>query len=128
MEDNTLDLLLQMDIPSPMEKKVKIKRLSKICGKPIVFKLKQLSYNRLNEIIEQHRFDNELSVFTVLAATVSPDLKNKDLLEKFNAVTPAELLKTMLLPGEIQDLSNVVADLCGYRGSTIEMVENLKKK
>lgn len=126
--DNTLELLLNMEVPSPQEKQVKIKRLSECCGKDIVFRLKQLSYNRISEIKEQHRLDGDFSVFVVLAGTVSPNLKSKELQEKYKAVTPAELLKTMLLPGEIEDLDRVIEHLCGYRENTLEYLEEVKKK
>lgn len=127
-KDNTLDLLLKMDIPSPQEKEVKIKRLSDLCGEPVIFKVKQLSYSRINEIREQHRFDGEISIFTVLAGSVSPNLKNPELLSKFKVPTPAELLKKMLLPGEIEDLDREIEYLCGYRYNTLEEVEEIKKK
>ena len=126
--DNTLDLLLKMEIQSAQVKDVKIKRLSEICGGDVIFRLKQLSYSRMNEIVGQHRMDDDLSVFIVLAGTVSPDLKNQSLLDKYKAPTPAELLKSMLLPGEIEDLSREVERLSGYRYNTLEEVEEVKKK
>ena len=127
-QGSTLDLLLNMDIQAPREKDVKVKRLSELCGQDVVFRMKQLSYNRLHEVITQHRLDNEMSVFIVLAGTESPNWKDKALMDKYHAVTPAELVKKLLLPGEIEDLSNVVSDLCGYRYSTLEDVEEVKKK
>ncbi len=127
-KDNVLDLLLSMEIQAPREKNVKIKRLSEICGKDVVFRVHQVSYNQLNELVEMHRVSGDLSVFTVLAGVVSPDLKNKELMQKYGAVTPAELLEKMLLPGEIEDLDREIEQLCGYRYSTIEEVEEVKKK
>jgi|GEM_PF-327894 len=126
--DNTLDLLLNMDIQAPRTEKVKMKRLSSICGQDVVFTIKQLSYNRVNEIIEQYRFDTDMSVFIMLAGTVSPKLKDKNLLDKYEAVTPAELLKKLLLPGEIEDISREIQRLCGYRQNTFEIVDDVKKK
>ena len=48
----------------------------------------------------------------------------KHLKEKFGGATPAETVKNMLLPGEIEDLSRAVERLCGYRMLTIEEVKN----
>jgi hypothetical protein len=52
-------------------------------------------------------------------------IKDKDLQAKYNAPTPAELVKSMLLPGEIVDISRAVERLSGYR---IDTIEEIKKK
>lgn len=127
-KDNTLDLLLNMEVQAPIEKNVKIKRLSEICGKDVVFRIRQLSYNRLQEIVEQHGDSDDISVFTVLAGVVSPNLKSKELVTKYGVVTPADMLEKLLLPGEIEDLDREIEKLCGYRKTTVEVVEEVKKK
>ncbi|WP_333813784.1 phage tail assembly chaperone [Muricomes intestini] len=127
-QDNTLEILLNMDVQSPREKSVKIKRLSEICGKDVIFRIRQLSYNRLHEIVEQHRNSGDISVFTVLTGVVSPNLKSKELMQKYNAVTPDDTLKRLLLPGEIEDLDWEIERLCGYRYNTLEEIEEIKKK
>jgi hypothetical protein len=118
-----LDILLKTDIQDLPEKEYKLKRLSTICGAPVVFKLRALPYNRASELTRDQRDD--LNVHIVLAGTVEPDLKDSDLLSKFNVVTPAELVKKMLLPGEIEDLSRAIEKLSGYREVTLE---EIKKK
>ena len=118
---NTLDLLLKMDIPNPPEAEYKIKRLSKLCGQDVIFKLRALSYSRTAEIIRQNPED--MNVHIVLAGVVDPDLRSKELMEKYNAPTPAEMLKKMLLPGEIEDVSRAIEKLSGYRVDTIEEVK-----
>lgn len=120
---NTLDLLLKTEIPNPPEKEYKLKRLSALCGEPVIFKLRALPYSRVNELKQNHL--DEINVFTVLAGTADPDLKNTELLAKYNAVTPAELIKKMLLPGEIEDLSRAIEKLSGFREVTIS---EIKKK
>lgn len=55
---------------------------------------------------------------------MDPDLKDPMLKERFGGATPAETVKAMLLPGEIEDLSRAVERLCGYRRATIEEVKN----
>ena len=120
----TLDLLLKMDIPRPPEKSVKLRRLSKLCGSDVIFRFRALSYSRVAEIEDMHKGD-DMPVFIVLAGCVSPDLKNKDLMDKYKVFTPEDLLKTMLLPGEIEDLSREVERLSGYRSLTYD---EIKKK
>jgi hypothetical protein len=120
---NTLDLLLKANIPVLPEKEVKIKRLSAICGEPIVFRLKALPYNRVSEITSSQKDD--MNVHILLAGVIEPDLRDKNLMEKYSAVTPAELVKKLLLPGEIEDISREIERLSGYRAATIE---EIKKK
>lgn len=55
---------------------------------------------------------------------MEPDLKDPRLLEKFGGATPADVVKRMLLAGEIADLSAVVERLSGYRRATITEVKN----
>lgn len=59
-----------------------------------------------------------------MAGCVEPDLKDPRLLEKFGGATPADVVKRMLLAGEIADLSAVVERLSGYRRATITEVKN----
>lgn len=122
---DTLKLLLDADIPDLPEEEIKITRLSKICKGDVIFRLRALPYNRADEIIRGQKED--MNVHILLAGVVSPNLKDADLLTKYNAVTPAELVKKMLLPGEIEDISRSVEMLSGYRISTIETVEDVKK-
>ncbi|WP_029502493.1 phage tail assembly chaperone [Lachnoclostridium phytofermentans] len=120
---NTLDLLLNTEVQSLPEKEYKLKRLSTICGSDVIFKLRALTYSHANNLAQNHM--EELNVHTVLAGTIEPNLKDNNLLEKYSAVTPAELVKKMLLPGEIEDLSRAIEKLSGYRQIT---VEEIKKK
>ena len=55
---------------------------------------------------------------------MEPDLKAKELKEKYGGATPADTVKAMLLPGEIEDLSRAVERLCGFRRITIDEVKN----
>lgn len=119
-----MELLLKAEMPDLPSKEIKIKRLSDICGGPVVFSLKALTFSQVAELKEAHNGDN-LNLHIILAGVVSPDLKAKELLAKYNAVTPLEMLKKMLLPGELEDISREVEKLSGYRSSTLE---EIKKK
>lgn len=118
---DVLDLLMGLDQAKLPEKKVKIKRLSKECGEPVVFSLRALPYNRVAEIKEAASADMAIDI--LLAGVTSPNLRDKALLEKHRAPTPAELVKSLLLPGEIEDLSREVERLSGYRTATLEEVK-----
>lgn len=118
LASKALDILLGGDkIEKRQEKQVKVKRLG------VVFTLQSLGYNRVAEI--RKLGDERIPLHILLAGVVDPDFKNSALQEKYGAVTPAELIEKILLPGEIEDLSRMVEKLSGYRSVTIE---EIKKK
>lgn len=123
---NTLDLLLKMDVPEVPHKSVKLRRLSKLAGGDVVFELRGLTYSRAAEISKQHPEDSNVHI--LLAGVVAPDMKSSELAEKYGAATPAELVKKMLLPGEVEDISRQIEKLSGYRTDTLDEVEDIKKK
>ncbi|MFZ7103358.1 MAG: phage tail assembly chaperone [Peptococcaceae bacterium] len=119
---DTLELLLKSEPCNLPEKEVKLKRLSKECGGAVIFKLRALTYNRVAEIKNAHA-GGDMEVHILLAGVVSPDLKSEELKKKYNAVTPAEMIKAMLLPGELEDISREIEKLSGYRITTVEEVK-----
>lgn len=122
---NTLDLLLKAnlkDINVP-EKEVKVKRLSDVLKTDVIFKIKAIRFDVLEDLRESNTKD--FNIHTVLEGVVEPNLKNKELMEKFNAITPVDLVKKLLLPGEIEDLYHAISKLSGYGTNTIE---DIKKK
>ena len=125
LQPSVLDLLLGGTIPN-VEKDLptasyKVDRLSAIAGHDVIFKLKALPYGKAHDI---ERFTQDVDVNILLAGCVEPDLKAKELKEKYGGATPAETVKAMLLPGEIEDLSRAVERLCGFRRITIDEVKN----
>ena len=122
MEADVLELLLSREPKSPREEKqVKIKRLSPKGEGDVVFTLKSLGYSRAAEL---KRMDSpEQPLFILLEGVISPNLKDQRLLDHYSAATPAELLKKMLLPGEIDDLCREVEKQSGYRRAVLEEVK-----
>lgn len=125
LQPSVLDLLLGGTIPN-VEKDLptasyKVDRLSAIAGHDVIFKLKALPYGKAHDI---ERFTQDVDVNILLAGCVEPNLKDERLQEKFGGATPADVVKRMLLPGEIADLSQVIEKLSGYRHLTITEVKN----
>lgn len=120
-----IDLLLRPEAPNVRAQlpraEYKVKRLSQALEEAVVFQLQALPYGRVQELKEL-REDVEVQI--LLAGCAEPDLKDRRLAEKYGGTTPAETVKAMLLPGEIEDLSRAVERLCGYRRSTIEEIKN----
>lgn len=119
-----LDLLLKLDPPKLPQKSVKLKRLTKLCGEDVVFELTALPFSRVAELKELSE-SQDMTVQIVLAGVKSPNLREGALMARYRAATPAELVKALLLPGEIEDLSRQIERLSGYRETTLE---ELKKK
>lgn len=121
-----LDMLLKPEVPNVQKElptaQVKVNRLSELAGQDVVFTLKALPYGMVAELREATATGVDVQI--VLAGVAEPNLKDKALQEKFGAATPAEVVKALLLPGEIVDLSWAVEQLCGYRRKTIEEVKN----
>lgn len=79
-------------------------------------------YGKVQKLRES--LSDDVSVHILLQGCVEPDLKAPALRERYGGATPAETVKAMLLPGEIEDLSRAVEKLCGYRRTTIDEVKN----
>ena len=123
---SVLDMLLRPELPNVQKElptaQYKVKRLSKLLGEDVVFTLKALPYGKIDEI--RQGTGDDMSIQIVLAGVADPNLRASELGQRFGGVTPAETLKAMLLPGEIEDLSRAIERLCGYRTTTIEEVKN----
>lgn len=99
-----LDLLLRPEAPNVAKNlptaQYKHKRLSKLCGEDVIFTLRALPYGRVTELKESGGADICMDI--LLAGVIDPNLKDSRLAEKFGGVTPAETVKAMLLPGEME--------------------------
>lgn len=129
MEEKKTDLLallLRPELPNVQKElptcQVKVKRLSDLVGQDVVFTLRALPYGKVQQLKES--LSEDVNVHILLTGCVVPDLKAPELKEKYGGATPAETVKAMLLPGEIEDLSRTVEKLCGYRRATIEEIKN----
>lgn len=119
---NILDLLLSKT-PQYPEKSVKMARLSKELGEEVVFKIRALPYTAVQDYIKSDAEDSDINI--VLGGLVEPDLKDSRLLNKYGAVTPAELLRDarFLRPGEVLKLSNEIGKLSGFGEKVFEEIE-----
>ncbi len=72
---------------------------------------------RVTERLDEEQFN----VALIATATVKPDWGNQKLVNKFNASGPEEVIKRILLAGELSALSNVVLDLSGFNISLVDV-------
>lgn len=136
---NVLDLLLGSDageIKLPT-KQVEITRLSAVFGKSFILTCKALSPEKYEEVqdmalnVKGKDVDidvNLLQLFVTIEGVVDdagkPMFKNKELMTKFKASTPKELVRKILLSGEITNVYAEIAKLSGFGDNAVTEVKN----
>lgn len=123
---SALDVLLRNDLPDMRkdlpEKKVEITRLSLLAGEPVEFTVRALTYKQVRELQDR---SEDRSAYGVLYGCVNPNWKDPKLLDNEKGlVTPIDVIKAKLLPGEIEDLYIEIQLLSGYLRRTISDVKN----
>lgn len=121
---NIVEELLKIDLGEveiPKEtKKIYLKKLKR----EFEFECVALDAEKANEI-RMKSIDlasgtvDDIDMFKLQAYTVVEGcknvFKNKDLMKHFNAPTPIELVRRLLLDGELTELSNTITELSSYQ-------------
>lgn len=124
---SVLDLLLRPELPDVRrelpEKRVEVKRLSRLAGKPVVFRLKALTYDQTRRVQDKPR--GEQAVEMVLLGCTEPNWRAPGLLDPAkNIATPIDAIKAKLTAGEIDELAVEIQMLGGYIVRALEDVKN----
>ena len=124
---SVLDLLLRPDLPDVRrelpEKRVEVKRLSRLAGEPVVFRLKALTYDQTRRVQDKPR--GEQAVEMVLLGGTEPNWRAPGLLDPAkNIATPIDAIKAKLTAGEIDELAVEIQMLGGYIVRALEDVKN----
>ena len=125
--ENVLEKLLRMDAKKITERPTRtyeVKRLSNIMGTPFIVTLQSIPaelYSDIqNESVEIKKGNvsgvniQKLQFDTVIAGMKDPNLKDKQLLQHFDVLTPVQLVNKLFIPGEISDMASIVSELCGF--------------
>ena len=117
---NILDLLLGSDV-----------------GAPFILTIKAITPAKFEEIqdisIDVKGKDadidiTQLQLFTVIEgvvdATGAPMFKNKELMSKFKVSTPKDLVRAILLSGEIAKIYGEISELAGFGDNAVKEVKN----
>lgn len=123
---NLADALLAADagkITKKEHKSYEVKRLSAILGEPFVLELRQIPNKRVREIqddsmkieggktsVDQYK----LTMGLLCDGIANKDFDNRDVLKHYGAATREDLFDTLLNAGEIQDIANIISELCGF--------------
>jgi hypothetical protein len=136
---NILDLLLGSDVGEIKlpTKEVEITRLSQVYGAPFILTIKAITPAKFEEIqdmsIDVKGKDadidiTQLQLFTVIEgvvdATGAPMFKNKELMSKFKVSTPKDLVRAILLSGEIAKIYGEISELAGFGDNAVKEVKN----
>lgn len=136
---NALELLLGSDIGEIKlpTKKMEIVRLTEVYGAPFIITLQALSPDKYEEVqdmavsIKGKDADVEVSLLQLLVllegvidSSGKAMFKNKDLMAKFKASTPKELVRKLLLSGEIANIYSAISTLSGFGDNAIKEVKN----
>ncbi|MFV0616496.1 hypothetical protein ACE418_01120 [Megasphaera sp. WILCCON 0056] len=136
---NLADALLAADagkITKKEHKSYEVKRLSAILGEPFVLDLRQIPNKRVREIqddsmkieggktsVDQYK----LTMGLLCDGIANKDFDNRDVLKHYGAATRKDLFDTLFNAGEIQDIANIVSELCGFDSKkTEEQVDAVK--
>ena len=96
-------------------------RFSQEAGEDVIFTLRALDFDQLEEINTLHETDGD--VYVVLEGMVEPNLKNDELRKKYKAAGYDELVKAIFLPGEIKRIATHVMALSGFRADSVTKLE-----
>jgi hypothetical protein len=136
---NLLDLLLGADVGEIKlpTKQMEITRLTEVFGAPFVITCKALSPDKFEEVqdmavsIKGKDADIEVSLLQLLVVmegvvdnSDKPMFKNKDLMAKFKAPSPKELVKKLLLSGEITQIYQTISSLSGFGENAVKEIKN----
>lgn len=137
---NILDLLLGSDVGEIKlpTKEVEITRLSHVYGAPFILTIKAITPAKFEEIqdmsIDVKGKDadidiTQLQLFTVIEgvvdATGAPMFKNKELMSKFKVSTPKDLVRAILLSGEIAKIYGEISELAGFGDNAVKRSKKL---
>lgn len=122
-----LDKIKNADIAKLLEKPTatyEVKRLSEKLGEPFVMTFRAIPSDEFADIqrvamsMKGGKLGDvdlyKMQVKTIVASTVDPKFKDKDLMRAFGCATPDDVVARLFVPGEISELNNQIGKLNGF--------------
>lgn len=122
----TVEKLLGACNRAPGEQCLQFKSWTDADGNPVVFRIRELSYDKVLELKEMNT-GKDLAAAIITAGVVEPNLRDERLQKACGAATPYEVVRYMLRAGELEDLQAAIEKLSGYRGSTLQIFADIEK-
>lgn len=107
-------------------KLVEFRRWTDGDGKPLTFRIRELSYDEVEEIRSMHK-DSDIAPAIIAKGVVEPNLREESLQRALGVATPYEAIRKMLKAGEVLDLQIAIERLSGYRGNTLKLMADIEK-
>lgn len=95
-------------------------------GKPLTFRIQELSYDEVEEIRTMNKA-GDIAAAIIAKGVVEPNLRDDALQSALGVATPYEAIRKMLKAGEVADLQTAIERLSGYRGSTLKVMADIEK-
>ena len=121
-----MEKLMKLDRDKLLEiptEKIKACHLSKVAGEEVEITVKALSGSRYTEIMSSATNKSgsvdmsrvyDTHAMVVVAGCIEPNLKDKELMEYYKAVTPKDLAKILFPGGELVKISEKIGALSGF--------------
>lgn len=122
----TVEKLLGACNRAPGEQCLQFKSWTDADGNPVVFRIRELSYDKVRELQEMNT-GKDLPAAIITAGVIEPNLRDERLQQACGAATPYEVVRKMLRAGELEDLQAAIEKLSGYRGSTLQIFADIEK-
>lgn len=122
----TVEKLLGACNRAPGEQCLQFKSWTDADGNPVVFRIRELSYDKVRELQEMNT-GKDLPAAIITAGVIEPNLRDERLQQACGAATPYEVVRKMLRAGELEDLQAAIEKLSGYRGSTLQILADIEK-
>lgn len=126
MANSLMEKLMKLDRDKITEiptEKIKAKHLCEVAGEDIEITVKALSGSRYTELISSATGKNgsidtskvyDAHAMVVVSGCIDPNLKDKELMDYYKAVTPKDLAKILFPGGELVKISEKIGALSGF--------------
>ena len=123
------DKMMETDFQKLAQKeqaKMEVKRLSKLFDEPFIVTCTPISEKSIAYVSEMANSFEEQKTYTLqeCCRVEGKRFNDKAFLEWTGAMTEAEVVKKLFLPGEVQKLYNKVSTLSGYGNDAITELKN----
>lgn len=132
---NLTEMLLSSDIKDfeLPTKELEVKRLSEVYKQPFIVCFRAMRPDEEEEVQRDCMTitkdgvsvdSSKMKYMTAAKCLINPDIKNKELQSKFQVPNHFELLKKLLLVGEVTAVYEEIQKLSGYGKDKVEEIKN----
>lgn len=122
------DFLINNNVGNQIEKEVIVSdRFKDENGDLIPFKIKSISADEISDIERRTNSSVDRFVYYIEQGCIEPNFKNIELQNHYSLKSGFDLIKKVLLAGEIDKLATEILKLSGYFKNFDELLDEAKK-